>query len=303
MTLAIHPGPLMRERTTLRLGGRALAEIKVFSAEGLLRLPKELARLGGAPFVLGRGSNVLARDGELPVVLVRPVMRSVGRGSGSWELVREDGNGVLVCVAAGTPLPGLVRSFCERGWSGMEGMAGIPGSLGGAVAMNAGSFGSETAQVLRKVHVFTPGRGLRWVGSADYETGYRRFRLKEQAEFFVVAAAELELARTKPEVTMARMRESMAKKKATQPIKAWSAGSAFKNPGPGVSAGRLLDEAGLRGFKLGGMAFSGMHANFLVNLGQGTADQALELIDLAKDKVREMSGHDLELEVRLCPCS
>ncbi len=306
MSLDILPGPLLSERTTLRLGGKALAEVVLAEEADLHELDSALSKLGGRPFVLGKGSNILALDGDHDLVLIRPQV--LLEGEKPWQLLREEADHVLVRVGAGAKLPGLVREFAAKGWAGLQGMAGIPGLFGGAVAMNAGSFGSETGRCLFRVQVFCPGQGVQWLEPGQWETGYRHFRIKhgDESPYFVVAAAELKLDKGIPEEITAAMLEAMDKKKATQPIQAWSAGSAFKNPGgpgSGVSAGKLLDDAGFRGFTLGGMAFSEKHANFLVNTGKGTASEAINLIAMAQDKVKDMSGHELELEVRICPCN
>ena len=132
--------PSLAERTTLRLGGTAIAELILEDAADLAALPERLRALGGSPLILGAGSNILARDGELPLVLLRPrFMRGPEIAGG------KDGK-ILVRVGAGVPLPRLLRFCAGHGLSGLEGLVGIPGSVGGAVAMNAGSFGTETCK-------------------------------------------------------------------------------------------------------------------------------------------------------------
>lgn len=298
MEFQVLPGPSMRERTTLRLGGRALAEVVLccepHDPEGSERLPELLRSLGGRPLALGRGSNILARVGQLDLVLVRLRQKPEPR----LERTREGQE--LVVAPAGMSLPRLLHWLAARGLSGLEGLAGVPGTVGGAVAMNAGSFGSVFGDRLQRVLVFGEA-GAEWIGPAGFETGYRHFRLREQRGFFLVAAAELLLVPGRTQDIRSAMQVNLARKRATQPITAWSAGCAFKNPAPEAPAGMLLERAGFRGREHGGMAFSARHANFLVNTGTGRSDAALELIEMAREKVLEQSGYQLELEVKLCP--
>lgn len=291
MTLALIRSPRLSERTTLRLGGTALAEAVVFAEADLDQLARELPGLGGRPLALGAGSNLLALDGELPLVLIRPVNNAAPD-------VRQLPGGALLRVGAGFGLPRLI-GLCQRlGLSGLENLTGIPGRVGGAVAMNAGSYGMETGQALSRVRLWTPEGGLFWREAKDCSFGYRRFDpcLGAAASFCLIWEAEFLLAADEGANIRARMEATYARKKASQPVTARSAGCVFKNP-EGNSAGRLLDEAGLRGKALGGMAFSAVHANFLVNQGGGTSAQALELIDMGKSAVRAAHGVELELEV------
>jgi len=294
MALTVRHGPSLKERTTLRLGGRALAEVLLSGAEDLERLPETLRSLGGTPCVLGRGSNVLARDGELALVLVR--LQQEPRPL----LLAQDAAGGIVRAPAGMSLPRLLHWLAARGYWGLEGLSGVPGTVGGAVAMNAGSFGSETGRCLQRVQALTP-EGLRWFEKDSFETGYRHFALHEKQEFLLVTAAEFRLAAGDPDKVKKRMNELLHKKRQSQPITAWTAGCAFRNPAPDAPAGMLLEKAGFKGHVLGGMRFSDMHANFLENTGSGTATEALELLDMARERVSEQFGYNLELEVKLCP--
>jgi len=292
MGLKMLPGPLMSERTTLKLGGPALAEIVIGHLRDLDELPAALEKAGGRPMVLGWGSNILAGDAPVPVVLL-----TVPEG-GSPEIARESGERVVVRAEAGLRLPRLLAWCAKQGLSGLEGLSGIPGSVGGAVVMNAGSFGCEMADLVTRVLVFSPCCGLRWVDREDVRMEYRFFAPRTFDDYFIVLGVELELERRDRALVSAAMAGFMEKKKATQPIAAASAGCVFKNP-EGDAAGRLLEAAGFRGRALGGMIFSEVHANFLVNTGLGTADEALELIARARDEVAARFGVGLELEVKV----
>jgi len=184
------------------------------------------------------------------------------------------------------------------GLSGLEGLAGIPGTVGGAVAMNAGSYGRETAEVLSRVRLWDAAGGLRWIGPAQWKAQYRGFVPTGCVAPWLVLEAELVLTVATPEVVRAAIDANLAKKKATQPVSAATCGCVFKNP-EGASAGKMLDELGFRGRSLGGVCFSAMHANFLVNEGNGTAKAALELIAMAREAVLGRFGVELELEVKV----
>jgi UDP-N-acetylmuramate dehydrogenase len=293
MHLKVLPGPVLAQRTTLRLGGPALAEIHLGSERALDELPGRLEELGGRPLALGHGSNVLAADGPLPVVLLR-----VPEGDRP-EAVFSSGEETVVRVGAGMGLPVLLSWCARHGLSGLEGLAGIPGGVGGAVAMNAGSFGTDMSRVLERVLLYSPCCGLRWAGRDDVRMGYRFFAPRTADRFFLVLGVELRLTRAEPEAVRAALDVTWARKRASQPLAAASAGCVFKNPEGAAPAGRLLDEAGFKGRRLGGMAFSELHANFLVNLGGGTAAQAFELIQAAREAVAARSGVALELEVKV----
>jgi UDP-N-acetylmuramate dehydrogenase len=175
-------------------------------------------------------------------------------------------------------------------------MAGIPGSVGGAVAMNAGSYGTEIKDVVTRVRLWTPAQGLFWKDAAECRWDYRHFDPNITLGKCMIWEVEMALTESTTDAVKKTMTAIYTKKKETQPVAARSAGCIFKNP-EGQSAGQLLDKAGFRGKKLGGVGFSELHANFLVNHGTGTSEQAVELIKQARDAVREQFGVNLETEV------
>jgi UDP-N-acetylmuramate dehydrogenase len=301
MALKVAPGPKLSERTTLRLGGRARAEVVLSSPEDAHGLADELARHDCRPFILGWGSNLLAVDTDLDIAVVSLEPPQ----SGAPEIVEQaaccDGSGaqkVLVRAGGGLMLPKFINWAAKLGLSGIEGLAGIPGTVGGAVAMNAGSYGRETAELLTRVRLWDAQNGLRWIGPAQWAARYRSFQPDGIAPPWLVVEAELALTSAAPEAVRAVVDANLARKKASQPVSAATCGCVFKNP-EGGSAGRMLDEAGFKGKSLGGMGFSPMHANFLVNEGRGTAVAALELIAKAREAVKARFGVELELEVRV----
>ncbi|CAM2059379.1 UDP-N-acetylenolpyruvoylglucosamine reductase [Desulfovibrionales bacterium] len=298
MSLTVLPGPLLSERTTLALGGRALAEVAADTPADLDNLPSTLHKLGGMPLVLSKGSNLLAHDRALPLVVVTIRYQEITLADIAAE-------SVTLQAGAGLSLSQLLGWLANHGLAGLERLAGIPGSLGGAVKMNAGSWGVDIGHILTRVQVFTPKKGLIWLSNGEFTMSYRRFALVHPTSWFVVTAAELTLRRKKSERIWQVMREHYKNKKAVQPLTAKSCGCAFKNPHgpPGtLSAGKLLDQIGLRGFRLGGMEFSAIHANFLVNNANGTSTQALELLALAESMVKAQYGINLEREIQVIPC-
>ena len=244
-------------------------------------------------FVLGWGSNLLALDGDLDIAVV-----SLGQAGNPLRCGQSTDGRELVLVPGGCMLPKLLNWAAREGLSGLEGLSGIPGTVGGAVAMNAGSYGRETAELLDAVRVWDMSGGLRWIGPEQWLAGYRRFTPLGLDEPWLVLEARYALAPAAPEAVRAAMDDVLARKKATQPVSAATCGCVFKNP-KGASAGKMLDELGFKGKALGGMRFSNMHANFLVNDGRGTAMAALELIDQASQAVLERFGVELELEVKV----
>lgn len=289
------PAPFLAPRTTLRVGGTAIAEIILERSEDLYLLPDRLKALGGTPLVLGAGSNILAQDGELPLVLIRPFFND------GPVIVGEHEGKVLVRAGAGVPMARLLRFCAVNGLSGLEGLVGIPGSVGGAVAMNAGSHGAETCKNIYNIQIFADNTIERINGNA-LQYGYRTLKINGKKNDFIVLEATFGLTRTARDGICRCMRHNFFEKKSKQPVTAWSAGCVFKNPSPEMPAGRLLDQAGFKGKKMGGMAFSTLHANFMINEGKGSATAALALMQEAKEAVLERFGIALEPEVRIIPC-
>ena len=289
--------PSLSAITTLGLGGTCSLELTVSSRDDLAALDDRLRELGLPVYVVGRGSNIFGLDGSHEAVLVRPAFTD---GPAVLGDETADG-GVLVSCGAGISLPVLLAFLREKGLSGMEGLAGIPGTVGGAVAMNAGSFGTSTAESLDSVEIWSGGRLVRLTPDAC-ETGYRHFRPRGLAGSFLVVSAVFRLSRSTSQDVAAGMQHNFQMKKSRQPITARSAGCVFRNPACGVSAGALLERAGFRGRRKGSVALSEQHANFLVNLGGGTSAEALALLEEARTAVRAMAGVELDFEVRFLPC-
>jgi UDP-N-acetylmuramate dehydrogenase len=292
----VRPESLLSSLTTLRLGGAAVAEFRLDSEEELDACGGQIDSLGLPVHVLGGGSNILARDGELPLLLVRLNFRQ------DPEILGEEDGKVIVRAGASVRLPRLLARCAAWGLSGLEGLVGIPGTVGGAVAMNAGAYGCEIGPLVHSLRIWSPGTGLKNIFPGQWKFAYRYFGLMEEATFFFLLSASLRLTPASSSGIRKCMSLNYLKKKSTQPLLAWSAGCAFKNPSPELSAGKLLDEAGFKGKRLGGMAFSPLHANFLVNEGKGSANAAFELLAMAREAVQRRRGVSLHPEIRGLPC-
>ena len=290
MTLELIGNPSLSDLTTLGLGSTAAVMAVVRSEADLDELTEFLGSNPLVPFVIGNGSNILAPDRPLDMALIRLDLCN------GPDRVEQQGDRLLVRVDAGRRLPGLLGWAQKAGLTGLEGLTGIPGTVGGAVAMNAGSYGTQFGDHIARVQLWTPETGLIWVDADQCRFGYRSFSTDACPGKCLVWAVELSLEISTPKAVRKGMRSTYEKKKQTQPVTARSAGCVFKNP-DGQSAGKLMDQAGLKGARLGGMSFSEIHANFLVNLGAGTSSEAMELLELARSMVLEKFQITLETEV------
>jgi UDP-N-acetylmuramate dehydrogenase len=288
----IRQHPSLKERTTLRLGGRARAELVIGQDSDWDEAARFLEREGGPPFLLGGGSNLLAADGELPHILLRNELpRQI-------EPLQETDTELRLRVGGGVRLPRLMGWSAKRGLSGLEPLAGIPGTVGGAAAMNAGSFGREFCRAVARLQIWTPEQGLRWYGLDELIVGYRHLSLVREQQLFGIHRLELVMGKDSPERVRSALQTYYQRKKSSQPVLSWTCGCVFKNPESARPAGAMLDECGLRGRRLGKVGFSEQHANFLINQGQGESREAFELIRLAREAVRRRYGLHLELEVQ-----
>ena len=306
--------PALAPLTTLGLGGRALAEIRLESPEDCLRLADVLAGRFRDVRVLGGGSNLLVHDGDLPFVVLRPLFGAAAQDGSAAEpeiLGEEDGpdgRRTLIRAGAGMRMPRLLSWSAAHDLAGLEGLVGVPGRVGGAVAMNAGAYGCSTAPLMRSLDVFTPEQGLHTLTPDGWKATYRHFSLIEDASWYMSVSVVLSLRQAAPGSVRAAMKENFLRKKSGQPVHEHTAGCVFQNP-EGLSAGKLLDEAGMKGRRLGAMYFSPMHANFLVHDVKcglpGRSDDALALIREAQQAVFERFGVRLAMEVKewpSCPC-
>ena len=287
---AVRVGEPLARHTTFRIGGPADLLVEPADEADLARVVG-WARGRGVPVtLLGGGSNVLAPDEGLRGLVIR-----VGLDFLHWEEPDPDGRRGVV-VGAGTALARLVHEAARRGCRGLEPCAGIPGTVGGALVMNAGTRDGSIGQVVDWVRVVDgEGRLAVWPRS---RCGFAYRTSRMQQEGVTVVAARLVLAPGDPAAILAEIRRHTAYRQQTQPLRYPNCGSVFKNP-PGNAAGRLIEACGLKGLRHGGAQISEQHANFIINLGGATAEDVLALMSRAWRCVRQRFGIVLEPEVRL----
>lgn len=275
----------MRLHTTFQVGGPAALWAEPRSREDLAALAACCRREQIPWTVVGKGSNLLVGDRGYAGVILH-----VGDLLSSCQVV-----GDKIRAEAGISLPLLARNACAAGLSGLEFAAGIPGSLGGAVFMNAGAYGGEIRDVLERVQILDPGGCLRWIPAEEMELGYRKSAA--QTRGYVVTAAEFRLTPGDPEEIRRQMADLLARRREKQPLEYPSAGSTFKRPA-GFFAGKLIQDAGLAGFSVGGAQVSEKHCGFVINRGGATAAEIRDLCRQVADRVRTQFGVELEMEVR-----
>ncbi|HUR27433.1 MAG TPA: FAD-binding protein [Planctomycetota bacterium] len=312
---ALSRAPLA-DKTTMRVGGRAEWLLEPANPEELARAWSAARERGYLPRVLGGGANLVIDGGELAgVVLSTARLRYILRTSmdedprGEWSLresparsldtprASEDTRLVAWC---GATIPGLVSAATQLGWSGLEGLAGVPGQVGGGVAMNAGGRWGDFWDVVESVRVLDMQTGdVRDLARAQCSPKYRDGGMRG----LVVLGAVVRLEKSEKETVRARVREYLEIKRKVQPVTESSAGCIFKNPDPALSAGRsagkLIEEAGGKSLARGGAIVSPLHGNFIVNTGTATPADVFTLIEDVRDLVREKTGIQLATEVKM----
>lgn len=280
----------MRHLTTLRVGGPADALVDPVDPWEVARVVA-WCRSRGVPWLpMGRGSNLLVRDGGIRGVVLR-----IGEAMGGWR-IEQAGPWVRVLAQAGCAISRLLQEAVRRGWDGLSFLTGIPGYLGGAVAMNAGTSEGAMEGIVEAVSWVDPDGELLTQSRRDLRFGYRSLHMPEGS---VIVQVSLNLRQGEVERVREELRSQMLRRKATQPLGRLSAGSIFKNP-PGDFAGRLIERAGLKGLARGGATVSELHANFILNQGgEARASDVLALMEYIQRRVAEHSGVHLEPEVRV----
>jgi UDP-N-acetylmuramate dehydrogenase len=274
----------MSLHTTFKVGGPADVFVAPVDADELVATVGACRRLGVPYFVLGRGSDLLVSDeGYRGVMIALDDMTAIA-----------DEGTTLVCEAGAT-LESVAERACELGLTGFEFACGIPGSVGGACFMNAGAYDGCMADVLESVDVLDNDGAVRTIGVEDLELGYRASRVR--SEGLVVLRARIALAQSETAVVRAKMDDLTRRREEKQPLEYGSAGSTFKRP-EGYFAGKLIMDAGLKGYQVGDACVSTKHAGFVVNLGNATAADVRAVIAHVQDEVERQFGVRLEPEVR-----
>ncbi|MGR0481976.1 MAG: UDP-N-acetylmuramate dehydrogenase [Candidatus Electronema sp. V4] len=285
----------MSEHCTLRAGGKAAALVDVQSVEELRRLLALLAEEEEIKFlVIGRGSNLLVADSGWSGAIIR-----LKGEFNALTVQARSPDYALVKAGAGCALGKLVSWCTGQGLAGLEFLVGIPGSVGGAVRMNAGAWGCETGALLSAIELVDKNGHIRQIAAAELRLSYRNLALADgELGSRILTAAWFRLAVDQPEQIRSRCAAYLERRKGKQPAGAASAGSFFKNP-PGDFAGRLIEAAGLKSASSGGAMISPVHANFLVNTGGAAAADILALAERAQAEVFARFGIRLEPEVKI----
>lgn len=279
------PNEPLAPRTSIRVGGPADLLIQPRDAGALVQALAILADDDSPWAVLGGGADTLVGD--------RGVREVVFRLPDQPEELEQGREGITVTVAAGTPINKLIRTMKRNKATGAEFLAGVPGTIGGAVAMNAGTRHGWMQYVLKKVELATP-QGLIWKNADELHFEYRATRLPPLS---VITRATCFLPFGDAEKSEQKMAEDLAYRRQTQPLNLPNFGSSFVNP-PDHSAGKLIQDAGLKGHRIGNAQISEVHANFIVNLGGAKAADVRALLELARTRVLDQTGLELKHEVK-----
>lgn len=279
----------MKDHTTLRIGGPAEIYAAPADPVSLKNLLSALREDDTSSMPLGGGSNLLVSDGGIEGAVISTY--SLNR----TEVTEEETDCATLFAEAGVPLGRLINLCRDRGYKGMEGLVGIPGSLGGAVRGNAGSFGTEIGEVVESVTVMDKNGETFSIEKEGVGFGYRSSGIPDGV---IILSARMGFQKDDIERLTKRMNDFHREKMSKQPLSRFSAGCVFRNP-EGAHAGMLIEQAGCKGLRRGGIEVSGLHANFFVNGGNGTASDFLALMEDVKERVMKSFGIRLEPEIKI----
>jgi len=284
---SVKENELLANHTTMKIGGPADILIEPSSIDNLKKAIGVIKNSGVKWTVIGRGSNLLVSDKGIEGAVIK-------LGSGLDELKIE---GNRVTAGGGMSLVNFAITISRKGLSGLEFAGGIPGSIGGAVYMNAGAHGSDVSKILEKAYVLFEDGTLEWLTKEEMKFSYRTSVLQKERPGIVVAAV-FQLKEGIKEEIVAELQKNKDYRKETQPYNYPSCGSVFRNPLPNY-AGNLIEKSGLKGHRIGGAQISELHGNFIVNTGNAKAEDVLGLIQHVKDTVLDLHGVKMETEVEI----
>lgn len=283
----IKENETLANHTTMKIGGPAKVLIEPNGISNLLKTIELIKEANVLFRVIGRGSNLLVSDNGFDGVIVK-----LGKGMDHLEI-----NGTELLVGSGYSIVTLATVAGKRGLTGLEFAAGIPGSVGGAVYMNAGAHGSDMSKILKKAHVLFLNGETKWLTVEEMQYSYRTSVL-QKIQPGVVLECVLQLAEGNPESISEVIQANKNYRKNTQPYNFPCAGSIFRNPLP-LYAGKLVEELGLKGYSIGGAKVSELHGNFIVNANKATAQDVLDLIAYIQKQVKEKVDIELHTEVEM----
>jgi UDP-N-acetylmuramate dehydrogenase len=280
---------LLARHTTLRLGGPADLFVQASTVPELVEFVKLARQHAVSFFILGNGSNILILDTGIRGLVIENHCDKFSLESTASE------RGILT-AESGASLPGIANRLARQGWSGLEWAIGVPGTVGGAIVGNAGAQGASIADNLLSVQILDPKDLALKLPKAECKFEYRTSRFK-QSRRDTILQAEFEMKRSEANACIGRMNSYTERRRQTQPTEP-SVGSMFKNP-VGDFAGRLIEQAGLKGRRVGDAEVSRIHANFFVNHGKATARDMIELVQIVRETVKKQVGVELELEIEI----
>lgn len=283
----VKKAELLARHTTMKIGGPADLFIEPTSIEGLEKTMELVRKYHVNWRAIGRGSNLLVSDKGIEGAVIK-----LGNHLNSMDL-----NGTVLTVGAGYSLVALSVLISKKGLSGLEFASGIPGSVGGAVYMNAGAHGSDISKILTEAHILFEDGTMQWLTNEEMEFSYRTSVLQTKRPGIVVEA-RFQLTEGDREHIVSVMQKNKDYRKITQPYDSPCAGSIFRNPLPNY-AGKLVEEAGLKGYQIGGAQISDMHGNFIVNTGTAKAEDVLQLIQHVKKTILAKYKIEMETEVEI----
>jgi len=277
----------LEKYTTIKIGGPADIFVEPSSIDQLIKV-MEIVKKHNIPWrAIGRGSNLLVSDEGIRGVVIR-----LGKGLDHLTI-----NGETIIVGGGYSVVALSTMISRKGLSGLEFASGIPGSVGGAVYMNAGAHGSDISKILTRARILFEDGTIEWLSNEEMEFTYRTSVLQTKRPGIVIEA-EFALKKGDKDQIVAVMQKNKEYRKETQPWDSPCAGSIFRNPLPHY-AGQLIEQAGLKGYSIGGAKISEMHGNFIVNTGGATANDVLSLINHIKKVIKEKFNIEMETEVEI----
>ncbi len=276
---------LMRKHTSFQIGGPADVMVIPSSEEELIKSVKICRANKLKYFVMGNGSNLLVRDGG-----IRGVVIKINGNFDKIEIKKD-----IISVQAGALLSTTSKQALKHSLSGFEFASGIPGTVGGAVVMNAGAYGGEMKDIVKTVRVLTTENEILELSNKELNFGYRNSKVKELD--WIVLTVEFQLSKSDYKKIDEKMKDFTFQRTSKQPLEMASGGSTFKRP-EGYFAGKLIDDSGLRGLRHGDAQVSEKHCGFVVNRGNSNYKEVMELIDVIKKTVRDNYGVELEMEIK-----
>ena len=278
----------MKNHTSFIIGGPAECLIEIEKIEELTEILK-FAKQNKIPItILGNGSNVLVLDKGIKGIVLKINLQKLE--------IEEQGDEFLITIGAGEKMGKIAYEFCKKGITGFEPLSGIPGTIGGAIYMNAGAHGKEMKDIVKNVTVLTSEGEEKVLNCEELQFSYRSsiFAKKD----WIILEAQVELQKGTQEQIKEQMKNYQDYRKEKQPIEFPSAGSTFKRGDDFITA-KLIDEAGLKGYQIGGAKISERHAGFIINTGNATAQNVLDLVKYVQDEVLKKFGKKIELEIKV----